>query len=93
MDKKKREALEVALGQIDRHFGKNTVMRLGEDSGQTHVPAISTGSLLLDEALGIGGVPRARALPRYTARSRPASPRCRTTSWQRRRSRAAPPRT
>ena len=69
MDKKKREALEVALGQIDRHFGKNTVMRLGEDSGQAHVPAISTGSLLLDEALGIGGVPRGRVTEIYGAES------------------------
>jgi recombination protein RecA len=69
MDKKKREALEVALGQIDRHFGKGTVMRLGEDRGAMQIEAISTGSLLLDEALGVGGVPRGRVTEIYGAES------------------------
>ena len=69
MDKKKSEALEVALGQIDRHFGKGTIMRLGEGRGGMQVEAISTGSLLLDEALGVGGVPRGRVTEIYGAES------------------------
>ncbi len=69
MDKKKREALEVALGQIDQHFGKGTIMRLGEDRGAMQIEAISTGSLLLDEALGVGGVPRGRVTEIYGAES------------------------
>ncbi|HEX8767866.1 MAG TPA: hypothetical protein VF714_05815, partial [Jatrophihabitans sp.] len=53
------KALEVALGQIDKQFGKGSVMRLGE---RPHVPieVIPTGSISLDIALGIGGVPRGR---------------------------------
>jgi recombination protein RecA len=57
MDKDK--ALQAALGQIERNFGKGSVMRLGENA-ITQVEAISTGSLGLDVALGIGGLPRGR---------------------------------
>ncbi|MCB9994151.1 MAG: recombinase RecA [Hyphomicrobiaceae bacterium] len=57
MDKNK--ALEAALGQIERNFGKGSIMKLGADSVQ-QVEAISTGSLGLDIALGIGGLPRGR---------------------------------
>jgi len=55
----RRQALEAAVGQIERQFGKGSIMRLGDES---HVPAaaISTGCLGLDIALGIGGVPRGR---------------------------------
>ena len=58
MDKKKLEALEVAIGQIDREFGGGTIMRLGVDSGASAVASIPTGSLTLDLALGIGGIPQ-----------------------------------
>ena len=53
MDANKSKALEAALGQIERQFGKGTVMRMGEN-GRQAVPAISTRSLGLDIALGIG---------------------------------------
>ncbi len=69
MNQKRQEALEVAIGQIDRHFGKGTVMRLGEDSGAIQIDAISTGSLTLDIALGVGGVPRGRVTEIYGAES------------------------
>tara|TARA_Y100000294_G_scaffold115399_1_gene107054 strand:- start:935 stop:2002 length:1068 start_codon:yes stop_codon:yes gene_type:complete len=59
---KKKEALEVAIGQIDRQFGHGTIMRLGEDSGHTFVESISTGSLSLDMALGVGGIPKGRVI-------------------------------
>jgi recombination protein RecA len=53
-------ALDLALGQIEKQFGRGAVMRLGEASAQLHVEAIPTGSLALDIALGVGGVPRGR---------------------------------
>ena len=56
MDANKSKALEAALGQIERQFGKGTVMRMG-DNARPAIPAISTGSLGLDIALGIGGLP------------------------------------
>ncbi|MGE0586087.1 MAG: recombinase RecA [Flavobacteriaceae bacterium] len=62
MDKSK--ALEAALGQIERHFGKGSIMRLGQDQ-VVPVSAISTGSLGLDIALGIGGLPRGRIVEIY----------------------------
>ena len=64
MDANKSKALEAALGQIERQFGKGTVMRMG-DSGRAAVPAISTGSLGLDIALGIGGLPKGRVVEIY----------------------------
>ncbi|MEJ2628836.1 MAG: recombinase RecA, partial [bacterium] len=56
----RRKALELAISQIDRQFGKGSVMRLGKKEGVMDVPSISTGSLSLDFALGVGGVPRGR---------------------------------
>ena len=64
MDANKSKALEAALGQIERQFGKGTVMRMGEGTRQA-VPAISTGSLGLDIALGIGGLPKGRIVEIY----------------------------
>jgi recombination protein RecA len=64
MDANKEKALEAALGQIDRQFGKGTVMRLG-DTELVAIPSISTGSLGLDIALGIGGLPRGRIVEIY----------------------------
>ncbi|MEM9316371.1 MAG: recombinase RecA [Pseudomonadota bacterium] len=55
----REKALEAALGQIERQFGKGTVMRMG-DSERAAIPSISTGSLSLDIALGIGGLPKGR---------------------------------
>ena len=59
MDDNKKKALNAALSQIERQFGKGSVMRMG-DQQQQAIPAISTGSLGLDVALGIGGLPRGR---------------------------------
>ena len=60
MDKQK--ALEAALSQIERNFGKGSIMRLGKNENPVEVEAISTGSLGLDIALGIGGLPRGRVI-------------------------------
>ena len=63
-DNKKR-ALETALMQIEKTYGKGAIMRLGDHPDQVNVEAISTGSLSLDLALGIGGVPRGRIIEIY----------------------------
>ena len=63
----KEKALELALGQIERQLGKGTIMRLGE--GSMVVDAISTGSLSLDIALGVGGVPKGRVTEIFGAES------------------------
>ena len=60
----KKKALQTALAQIDKNFGKGTVMRLG-DRPEMNVEAIPTGSLALDAALGIGGVPKGRIIEIY----------------------------
>ena len=60
----KQKALDTALGQIEKQFGKGAVMRLGQNS-HLNVEAISTGSISLDVALGIGGVPRGRIVEIY----------------------------
>jgi recombination protein RecA len=63
MDRKK--ALEAALSQIDRAFGKGSVMKLGANQKPQEIEAVSTGSLGLDIALGIGGLPRGRVIEVY----------------------------
>src|SRR5262249_740417 len=63
MDKSK--ALEAALAQIERAFGKGSIMRLGQRENAVETEAISTGSLGLDIALGIGGLPRGRIIEVY----------------------------
>jgi recombination protein RecA len=65
MDENKKKALAAALGQIDRQFGKGTVMRMGDGSAIRNIEAISTGSLTLDVALGIGGLPKGRVVEIY----------------------------
>jgi recombination protein RecA len=60
MTSDREKAVELAISQIERQFGKGSIMRLGGDEKISDVPAISTGSLSLDIALGIGGVPRGR---------------------------------
>lgn len=64
MDANKEKALQAALSQIERQFGKGTVMRMG-DREEMEIPAISTGSLGLDVALGIGGLPKGRIIEIY----------------------------
>ena len=64
MEENRKKALDAALGQIERQFGKGTIMRMG-DSHREAIPAISTGSLGLDIALGIGGLPKGRVVEIY----------------------------
>ena len=64
MDDNKKKALAAALGQIERQFGKGAVMRMGDHDRQA-IPSISTGSLGLDIALGIGGLPKGRIVEIY----------------------------
>ncbi|TLM97353.1 DNA recombination/repair protein RecA, partial [bacterium] len=61
----KQKALEMALHQIEKQFGKGSIMKLGEASAKMHVEVIPTGALTLDVALGIGGVPRGRVIEVY----------------------------
>ncbi|MEZ8097294.1 MAG: recombinase RecA, partial [Amylibacter sp.] len=63
MDKEK--ALESALGQIERQFGKGSIMKLGDDTARLDIEATSTGSIGLDIALGIGGLPKGRIIEIY----------------------------
>ena len=60
MTTQKAKALELAIGQIDRHFGAGAVMKLGKSTVFTRVDAIPTGSISLDQALGVGGIPKGR---------------------------------
>ena len=59
-DRERAKAIEMAVSQIEKQFGKGSIMRLGQKDAVMQVPAISTGSVSLDFALGIGGVPRGR---------------------------------
>lgn len=68
MDSDKKKALELALGKIEKDFGKGSLMRLG-DKPDEKIPVIPTGALSLDVALGIGGVPRGRIIEIYGAES------------------------
>ncbi len=63
-DKDRAKALEVAISQIEKQFGKGAIMRLGSE-GVVEIPAISTGSIGLDAALGVGGFPRGRVIEIY----------------------------
>jgi len=64
-DDQKAKALKAALGQIEKQFGKGSVMRLGDDTSHQNIQVIPTGSLSLDMALGIGGLPRGRVIEIY----------------------------
>ncbi|MDB5971552.1 MAG: recA [Hydrocarboniphaga sp.] len=64
MDENRKKALEAALSQIDKQFGKGTVMRMGAND-RTEIESISTGSITLDVGLGIGGIPRGRVVEIY----------------------------
>ena len=61
----KERALDLAVGQIEKMFGKGSVMRLGEMAGKIQTEVISTGCLTLDIALGVGGIPRGRIIEIY----------------------------
>jgi len=64
-DKDRERALDLAVSQIEKQFGKGSIMKLGEDAVIQDIPTISTGSLSLDLALGIGGLPRGRVVEIY----------------------------
>src|SRR5262244_3590987 len=74
MDDNKRKALQAALSQIEKQFGKGSIMRLGEHEVSRDIQVVSTGSLGLDLALGIGGLPRGRVVEIYGPESS-----CKTT--------------
>src|SRR5580704_14010244 len=61
-DKERVKAVELAVGQIEKQFGKGSIMRLGGKDAIAPIPAISTGSISLDWALGVGGLPRGRVI-------------------------------
>ncbi|MDX1405638.1 MAG: recombinase RecA [Woeseiaceae bacterium] len=65
MDENRKKALAQALGQIEKQFGKGSVMRLGDGAGIRDIDSISTGSIGLDVALGIGGLPKGRVVEIY----------------------------
>src|ERR1700741_1180903 len=65
MEENRKKALAAALGQIEKQFGKGSVMRLGDAGASYDVDSISTGSLGLDIALGVGGIPRGRVIEIY----------------------------
>ncbi len=65
MSKERTKALDLAVQQIERQFGKGAIMKLGSDSARVQVETIPTGSLALDAALGIGGIPRGRVIEVY----------------------------
>jgi recombination protein RecA len=61
-DRERLKAIEMAVGQIEKQFGKGSIMRLGQKDAIAQIPAISTGAVSLDFALGIGGMPRGRVI-------------------------------
>ncbi|VAW75272.1 RecA protein [hydrothermal vent metagenome] len=64
-DDQKSKALSAALGQIEKQFGKGSVMRMGDDAARPNIDFISTGSITLDIALGLGGLPKGRVVEIY----------------------------
>ena len=65
MDENRSKALDVALAQIEKQFGKGSIMRLGANDVAYDIQVVSTGSLGLDIALGVGGLPRGRVIEIY----------------------------
>ena len=65
LSEERKKALSVAINQIERQHGKGAIMRLGAEGARVHTPAISTGALNLDYAIGIGGIPRGRVTEIY----------------------------
>ena len=88
MDKSK--ALDAALSQIERAFGKGSIMRLGKSAKPIEVETVSTGSLGLDIALGIGGLPRGRVVEIFGPESSGKTTRSTASPRRRRRAASAP---
>ena len=65
MDENKSKALQAALAQIEKQFGKGSIMKMGESQIENDLQTVSTGSLGLDLALGVGGLPRGRVVEIY----------------------------
>jgi len=65
MDDNRKRALSAALGQIEKQYGKGAIMRMGDEAANRDVPVVSTGSMSLDAALGVGGLPRGRVIEIY----------------------------
>src|SRR5262249_57110479 len=65
IDVNRERAIDLALSQIEKQFGKGAIMKLGEEALAADIPALPTGSLGLDIALGIGGIPRGRVVEIY----------------------------
>jgi recombination protein RecA len=65
VDENRKRALAAALGQIEKQYGKGAIMRMGDETGTRDVPVVPTGSIGLDLALGIGGLPRGRVIEIY----------------------------
>ena len=65
MDENKAKALQAALSQIEKQFGKGSIMKMGDADVEKGIQVVSTGSLGLDMALGVGGLPRGRVVEIY----------------------------
>jgi len=65
IDKEKEKSANLAISQIEKQFGRGSIMRMGQAGAVVDIPVISTGSLTLDHALGLGGVPRGRVVEIY----------------------------
>ncbi len=65
MDKNRQRAMDLAVSQIEKEFGKGSIMRLGDEARADNIEVIPTGSLSLDIALGVGGIPRGRVIEVY----------------------------
>jgi hypothetical protein len=76
MDDNKSKALQAALAQIEKQFGKGSIMKMGEGLATDDIQTVSTGSLGLDIALGIGGLPRGRVVEIYGPESSGKTPAC-----------------
>ena len=70
INEEKQKALEAALGHIEKQYGKGSVMKLGESGANMQVETVPTGSLSLDIALGVGGVPKGRIIEIYGPESK-----------------------
>src|SRR5262249_56443628 len=69
IDVNRERAIDLAVSQIEKQFGKGAIMKLGEEALVRDIPALPTGSLGLDIALGIGGIPRGRGVEIYRPES------------------------
>ena len=65
IEKERSKAIDMAVGQIEKQFGKGSIMRLGEKGSVSTIESIPTGSISIDYALGVGGVPRGRIVEIY----------------------------